>query len=61
MKFFAFLKHLNANQRSVNTESKTQPTSSLLKKNPRNFVDFFALASKKWLKQKTKALDDLNY
>jgi hypothetical protein len=46
MKFFAFLKHLNANQRSVNTESKTQPTSSILKKNPRNFVDFFALASK---------------
>ena len=28
-------------------------------KNQRNFVHFFALASKKWLKQKIKALDDL--
>ena len=29
-------------------------------KNQQNFVHFFALASKKWLKQKIKALDDLN-
>ena len=29
-------------------------------KNQRNFVHFFALASKKWLKQKIKAIDDLN-
>ena len=29
-------------------------------KNQRNFVHFFALAFKKWSKQKTKALDDLN-
>ena len=29
-------------------------------KNQRNFVDFFALDSKKWLKQKIKAIDDLN-
>ena len=29
-------------------------------KNQRNFVHFFALASKKWLKQKIKAVDDLN-
>ena len=29
-------------------------------KNQRNFVHFFALASKKWLKQKIKTFDDLN-
>ena len=29
-------------------------------KNQRNFVHFFDLAYKKWLKQKIKALDDLN-
>ena len=29
-------------------------------KNQQNFVHFFALASKKWLKQKIKAFDDLN-
>ena len=29
-------------------------------KNKRNFVHFFALASKKWLKQKINAFDDLN-
>ena len=29
-------------------------------KNQRNFVRFFAQASKKWLKQKRNALDDLN-
>ena len=27
---------------------------------PTKFFTFFALASKKWLKQKIKALDDLN-
>ena len=30
-------------------------------KNQQKSVHFFALASKKWLKQKIKALDDLNY
>ena len=30
-------------------------------KNQQNFVHFFALASKKWFKQKIKALDYLNY
>ena len=29
-------------------------------KNQRNFVHFFSQASKKWLKQKIKALDDLD-
>ena len=29
-------------------------------KNQRIFLHFFALASKKWLKQKIKALDDIN-
>ena len=34
--------------------------SSDTPKNQRNFVQIFALASKKWLKQKIKALDDTN-
>ena len=33
---------------------------SLPPKNQQNFVHFFVLATKKWLKQKIKAFDDLN-
>ena len=43
------------------SKSQKQNTKfSLTQKNQRNIVHFFALASKKWLKQKIKALDDLN-
>ena len=43
------------------SKSRKQNTKfSHTPKNQRNFVHLFALASKKWLKQKIKALDDLN-
>jgi hypothetical protein len=43
------------------SKSRKQNTKfSHTPKNQRNFVHFFALASKKWLKQKIKALDALN-
>ena len=43
------------------SKSRKQNTKfSHTPKNQRNFVHFFALASKKWLKPKLIALDDLN-
>ena len=43
------------------SKSRKQNTKfSHTPKNQRNFVHFFALTSKKWLKQKIKALEDLN-
>ena len=43
------------------SKSRKQNTKfSHTPKNQQNFVDFLALASKKWLKQKIKAIDDLN-
>ena len=46
---------LNVNKsRKQNTKFAHPP------KNQRNFIHFFALAFKKWSKQKIKALDDLN-
>ena len=44
----------------VNKSQKQNNKFSHTPKNQRNFVHFFALASKKWLKPKIIALDDLN-
>ena len=45
---------------SKSRKQNTKFSHTPKKKNQRNFVYFFALASKKWLKQKIKAFDDLN-
>ena len=48
------------NYLKVNKSQKQNTKFAHTPKNQRNFVHFFALASKKWLKQKIKAIDDLN-
>ena len=47
-------------QLKVNKSQNQSTKFSHTPKNQQNFVHFFVLASKKWLKQKIKALDDLN-
>ena len=42
------------------SKSRKQNTKFSHTPKNQNFVDFLALASKKWLKQKIKAIDDLN-
>ena len=44
----------------VSKSQKQNTKFGHIPKNQQNFVYFFALASKKWLKQKIKAIDDLN-
>jgi hypothetical protein len=46
--------------KKVSKSQKQNTKFSHTPKNQRNFLHFFALASKKWFKQKIKALDDLN-
>ena len=46
--------------KKVSKSQKQNTKFSHTPKNQQNFVHFFALTSKRWLKQTIKALDDLN-
>ena len=63
MIFYCFVQQVyvsTSRQLKVSKYRKQNTKLSHPPKNQRNFVHFFALASKKWLKQKIKAFDDLN-
>ena len=61
MRLFIYAFFINCFELLKFSKSQKQNTKfSHPPKNQQNFVHIFALVFKKWLKQKTKALDDLN-